>query len=448
MENALALGVDIGTTSIAAQIVSLESGDAVYTCGFDHGAAMDIAGYPDAYAADAEKLVSAALGLVRDAVSEYPGIGAVGFSGQMHGIICLGEGLRMLSPLYTWQNAFGERADGGVRICDGFRELTGEDVPTGYGFVTLYALGRLGLLPENTRHFATVADAAAARLCGLDRAVMHPTMAASLGLYDIASARFRAAAADIAGDAALPDICRDYEIIGGFSYGGREIPVAAACGDNQLGAFGALADDGMVLINIGTSSQVSIVGAEGCGESRPYFDGKRIMSGSGLCGGRAYAALAGLAAETAAAFGARPEKRGIYEYLNRLAEEPETEPLEISTRFCGTRDDPSLRGAIGGISLSNFDMRHLAKGVLRGIAEELHSMFLGMERPSGELRMAGAGNALRRCPALRRICAEMFGGELLMPRHTEEAAYGAALYAAVSAGLITREDSRTLIKYL
>ena len=58
-----------------------------------------------------------------------------------------------------------------------------------------------------------------------------------------------------------------------------------------------------------------------------------------------------------------------------------------------------------------------------------------------------SGNAVRRNPALQRIIGEVFGGKPLIPEHIEEAAYGAALFAAVSACLISKEDIGRLIRY-
>ena len=59
--------------------------------------------------------------------------------------------------------------------------------------------------------------------------------------------------------------------------------------------FSTLKDEGELLINIGTGSQISIVSshpitAENV-ESRPYVDGKYLIVGAALCGGRAYSIL-------------------------------------------------------------------------------------------------------------------------------------------------------------
>ena len=294
---------------------------------------------------------------------------------------------------------------------------------------------------------ATIADAAVLKLCGLTEPVIHPTMAASLGFWDIDQGKFLPCAAKITGKIRLPRVSGDYEVIGQISAGGKKIPVSSAVGDNQAGVFGSLRDEDTLLVNVGTSGQVSLVGGVGDGEYRPYFGGKKLLSGSILCGGRAYAALADLVSETVSAFMAKPPRREIYALLNRLAENSPSDPLTISTRFCGTRSDPSLRGSISGLSLSSFDLAHLADGILRGIIEELHTMSLGMTEPDRQYGVVVSGNAMRRCAPLRRLCAEAFGSDPMTPAHIEESAFGAALHSAISAGEITREESLRLIKY-
>ncbi|MBO4406478.1 MAG: hypothetical protein J5849_02150, partial [Clostridia bacterium] len=57
------------------------------------------------------------------------------------------------------------------------------------------------------------------------------------------------------------------------------------------------------------------------------------------------------------------------------------------------------------------------------------------------------GNAVRRNPALREAIRQVFSLSPRLPLHTEEAAFGAALYGAVSAGLLSREEAGKLIRY-
>lgn len=61
--------------------------------------------------------------------------------------------------------------------------------------------------------------------------------------------------------------------------------------------------------------------------------------------------------------------------------------------------------------------------------------------------IVASGNAMRKNPVLRKICADLFGKNLLLPLRTEEAAFGAALFGGVSAGVILRKDSYAQIRY-
>ena len=51
------------------------------------------------------------------------------------------------------------------------------------------------------------------------------------------------------------DITADYCIAGEY----KGIPVSVAIGDNQASVFSTLADEGNILLNIGTGSQVSVI---------------------------------------------------------------------------------------------------------------------------------------------------------------------------------------------
>lgn len=452
----LLLGIDIGTTTISAQIVASDSGACVQTYNFDHNAAVSVDGYPDAFATDAHRLIARTLALIASAIETYKAIASIGIAGQMHGIICLDDKGEILSPLYTWQNQFGQRKPDGKRtICEEITARCGQTIPTGYGITTYYALRKLGLLPENTVRIVTVMDLLVSRLTGSDP-ILHPTNAAAMGAYDLTAGTFQEDVMDKLNIplTLLPKVADGYTVVGEYSTADRAIPVAVAIGDNQAGLFGSLADHRSVLVNVGTSSQISIVCADSVakgGEVRPYFDGKYIRSGAALCGGRAYAMLKNFIRSIACGLGMEISDRAIYDYLNRGAEGQTNDPLAVSTQFSGTRTDPNTRGAITNIGLHNFTPEALSAGVLRGIIGELHEMYAhmctDMNTESGAGRLVVSGNAMRKNPALRKICAEVFQKAPILPVHTEEAAFGAALFGGVSAGIITREESYTRIHY-
>jgi sedoheptulokinase len=119
--------------------------------------------------------------------------------------------------------------------------------------------------------------------------------AASLGLYDLQNSAFDLEAMDKLSipHGILPEIVTSGQIAG---YYNKDIFVCNAIGDNQASYLGAVNEiEKSVLINIGTSSQVSIftdhyVNNE-CLESRPFPGGGYIRVGSALCGGQSLVIL-------------------------------------------------------------------------------------------------------------------------------------------------------------
>lgn len=114
---------------------------------------------------------------------------------------------------------------------------------------------------------------------------------------------------------------------------------------------------------------------------------------------------------------------------NVMCEHPAEGGMQVVTTFSGTRQEPSRRGSITGISESNFTPELLTYGVLKGMAEELYAMYERMLEAGCHqaASFTASGNGLRKNPILREIFSEMFGAELIMAKFEEEAACGAAL---------------------
>lgn len=67
--------------------------------------------------------------------------------------------------------------------------------------------------------------------------------------------------------------------------------VTTAIGDNQASFLGAVGNEnGTLLVNIGTGGQISVLSdqyfAEDGIEARPFLDGKYLLVGASLCGGK------------------------------------------------------------------------------------------------------------------------------------------------------------------
>jgi|GEM_PF-60571 len=130
----------------------------------------------------------------------------------------------------------------------------------------------------------------------------------------------------------------------------------------------------------------------------------------------------------------------LYAAMNRWALEALDAGLplpRVDAAFFGTRADPDRTAQIASLSPATFTPQALTAGLLAGVADELAAFAAQLPRGlrGGVRRLVGAGNGIRRNPALRRLLAERFDAPLELAEEREEAAFGAAVHAAVCAGI-------------
>ena len=294
-----------------------------------------------------------------------------------------------------------------------------------------------GIRPKNAISHCTIHDYFVMKLCGLKKPVMHSSDAASLGCYDITENKFSY-------DCNV-DVTADYCIAG--EYNG--IPVSVAIGDNQASVFSTLVNEGDILLNIGTGSQVSIISDTPVFgdniETRPYFEGKYLVVGSALCGGRAYSLLKSFYQEILG-YAENVDDDKVYDIMNMMIKKADKCTLNVDTRFAGTRKNADLSGSINGITTQNFTPSQLTVGVLDGMACELYEMYREMKAKRNGI--VASGNGIRKNSALVKVFEEKFGAKMKMPCHLEEASFGAALFGLVSCGAFKNaEEVQRLVKY-
>ena len=429
------IGLDIGTTSISAVAVDASTGALLRAVTVPNDSVLPS---PDGISRlqDPARIAETVLSLKESLVLAFSPVAAIGVTGQMHGILYLDRVGRAASPLYTWQDSRGNLPYGGSTYATHLSERTGYPLASGFGLVTHFINCEQGLVPAEAATFCTIQDYIAMLLTHRETPLLHASNGASFGCYDLTSQAFGLSAMEKAGldGGLLPAVTAETAVIGQDG----SIPVAAAIGDNQASVLGSLREDGDLLVNIGTGSQVSAVVSAPvpfpAGAVRPYVDGRFLLAGSPLCGGRAYALLHRFFARCAERFGG--DGRDVYDVMNSMAaEQADAHTLIVDPRFCGTRADPALRGTVSNISEDNFTPEQLTRGVLWGMADELYKLYKQMPLSSPTAGLVGSGNAVRKNPVLRQYLEEQFGLKLKLPVHREEAACGAAVFAAAAAGV-------------
>ncbi|MCX6992666.1 MAG: FGGY family carbohydrate kinase [Kiritimatiellaeota bacterium] len=432
------IGIDIGTSSICGVVLDARRGKLLASLTLPNNAWLP-ARHPWERMQNPAGIVATALKIVDSLSGQVGNAAGIGVTGQMHGILYVDAHGRSVSPLFTWQDERGGQVvKKSMTYADVLARLTGYTLAPGFGLVTHFYNLKNGRVPRATASLCTIADYVGMRLAHQRHPSIDPTNAASLGIFDLRNLCFDA---NMIGSARLrtgllPRLVPTGTKIGATPAG---IPVYAAPGDNQASMLGSVRDvKRSLVVNIGTGGQISawmpsyqrIHGLD----LRPFPGGGYIAVGAALCGGKAYALLERFFREVCLRFtGAAP--KDLYAIMNKL-DAAAAEPLSIDTRFSGTRRDPSIRGTIAGISMSNFTPGRLVDGFLRGMVEELNAFYRLMPpKTRRQMRvLVGSGNGLRLNRRLCTVVEQVFGMRVNIPAHCEEAATGAALTAAVGAG--------------
>ena len=422
------LGIDTGTTSVSIAAIN-EAHELLTSRTVNHNAFIK-GETPESKMQDSNRILEIVMAGLESITQEYGKPSAIGFTGQMHGVLYLDKNGDPVSPLYTWEDPSANIPVNGESSLH-ILHSHGVKCSAGYGVATHFYLQRAGKIPSDAVRLSTISDYIAMKLCGKNSPLLSSEMAAGLGGFDIRKREFMVDRLESAGVnvSFLPENVKGYCVVGKTESG---VPVVCSMGDNQASFMGSVDDEDTLLLNIGTGSQVSFMTREfaetdGDIELRPYGE-NYLLAGAALCGGRAYAMLENFYREICG--------HSCYEMMSKHAEEflrtcGLTQAWNVDTRFQGTRSNPNINGSITGITSDNFTPGAFTVGVIRGIITELYGMYEAMKNLTGRNAAAivGSGNGMRKNEIMRRIAGEIFGLDVRVPKYEEEAARGCAICA-------------------
>jgi len=471
------IGLDLGTTTIIGLILDTDTRQVVHTESARNDARIAIrhrrsSGRSEWHIVLMHQMV---LELLRNLVhaSGTSHVDAIGVTGQMHGMVLLDASNKPRSSFIGWQDQrCQEPMPGGTTYVDemlrrggALFERSGCTPATGYMGSTLFWMRHNGKVPSGA--FACFAPDFVVSSLTDTRPVTDVTNAAGSGLLDVARGCWHAELLEALGlDAAwLPEIRPSLEQAGTLSAAAADatalpagLPVAVANGDNQASFAGAVADYAQsLLVNVGTGGQVSLhidepIRGDGL-DLRPFLRRGYLLVGASLCGGGSFRALSDFIRAVGEEVFDLHEFEDLDDRLTRLARSAPagSDGLRCEPVFTGSRQDPLRRARWEGLSDTNFTPSNLTRSLLEGLAAQLGLFYDEMRRLGVGTRtmLVGAGNGIRRNPVLAEILSSHFGAPMRIASHTEEAAVGAALGAAVTVGEYAdiEEAGRSFIRY-
>jgi xylulokinase len=369
---------------------------------------------------------------------------AIGLTGQMHGLVLLDDGGRVLRPAILWND--GRTA----AECDEIRQrvgrqrliqITGNDALTGFTAPKiLWVKNNEPAVYRHIRHILLPKDYVRFRLTGtpaMDKADGSGTI-----LFDLKSRNWSPEVVETLeiNPDWLPPTFEGTAVTGILSAEAAELtglvagtPLIAGGGDQAAGAVGVGAvEPGIVSLALGTSGVVfasadePVIEPDGrlhafCHAVPDKWHMMGVMlSAAGslrwfrdtLAPGKEFESLVGAAESIPAG------SEGLL-YLPYLTGERTPHP------------DPLARAGFIGLTVRHT-RDHMTRAVLEGVAFGLRDSFELMSKaglpPAEQVRVSGGGARSR---LWRQILADVLQAELVTVNTTEGAAYGAALLAAV-----------------
>lgn len=391
---------------------------------------------------------------IKSANSSAESVAAIGLTGQMHGLVVLGDDGNVLRPAILWNDQrCGAECDE-IRARIGHERLvqiTGNDALTGFTAPKILWIERHE--PEvykNIRQILLPKDYIRYKLTGafaMDKADGSGTM-----LFDI---RKRTWAPEVLNALNidpewLPPTFEGHETTGEVSAEAAESTglrkgtlVVAGGGDQSAQAIGTgVVRPGTLAVTLGTSGVVFAA------TESPLIDPSgRLHAFCHAVSDRWH--LMGVMLSAAGSLQWYRDRLACDREFKDLVEEASQVPagsegLIFLPYLSGERTphaDPLARGAWIGLT-SRHTQAHLTRAILEGVAFGLKDIFCLMKEsglgPIEQIRVSGGG---AKSLLWRQIVAETLEAELVTVNTTEGAAFGAALLAGVGAGVWPNVDA-------
>ncbi len=375
-------------------------------------------------------------------------VAAVGLTGQMHGLVLLDEAGDVLRPAILWNDQRTQAQCDEIHRRVGrerFIQITGNVALTGFTAPKIlwvqqnepevYVRARHVLLPKDYVRYCLTgvhamdkADGAGTVLFDLKRRDWSPEILAALGIPE----------------SWMPPTYEGPEFTGRVSEEAAALtglkagtPVAAGGGDQAAQAVGVGAvEPGVVALTVGTSGVVFATTPSALVEPQG-----RLHAFCHAAPGMWHFMGVMLSAAGSLQWYRDTMAPGMgFDELTREAEAVPagSEGLQFLPYLTGERTphpDPLARGAWIGLTIRH-GRGHLTRALLEGVAFGLKDSFtLIREAGLGGIRQVRASGGGTKSALWRQILASVLEAELVTVNTTEGAAYGAALLAAVGAGV-------------
>jgi hypothetical protein len=280
--------------------------------------------------------------------------------------------------------------------------------------------------------------------------ICHASNAAPLGLMDQQSRQWSGALLEKLGfeGISFPRIAEeDFISCGNAVVNGRSIRLYPVYGDQQVSVLGAMPEEGDLLINIATASQISCLRKQfmpGDYESRPYFGQKYLNTISNMPGGRNFGVLTDFLKECAALLCSRELSTSqIWQIVNDSVLQAADGGPTVDVLFFPT-EHKTDGGSIRGIRPGNLTVGSLFAGAYADAAGIYREAMKRLEPEKGQEKgwraITFLGGVSFKNPVLIGYIAKVLGLPYKKPKFPEEALNGLYRLSLAACGAISGLD--------
>jgi xylulokinase len=420
---ALVAGVDSSTQSVKVVIRDAQSGQLIREGRANH---------PDGTEVDPEHWWSALQAAISSA-GGLDGVDAISIGGQQHGMVLLDSEGKIIRPALLWNDTRSAKEAEDIN-----KEIPEIASLTGSSLVASFTASKVRWVvdhePENAKRIAAIClphDWLSWKLSGgkdLSTLFTDRSDASGTGYFNPVTSEY------------LPEVLRvvlksDQKIIlpriihsnefGATNSNGLRI--GAGAGDNAGAGFGIQAQEGDVIVSLGTSGTAFAISQSSTHDSTGTIAGFASLTGDFLPLVCTLNAARILDAATRIL-------NVSHEKLGELAMKAPAgaHGLSLLPYFEGERtpNRPDATGVLSGITLANSNPEDIARAYIEGMLCGLADAVDALEKAGVDIRRVFLVGGAAKNPAVSHIASALFAREVLVPPAGEYVANGAARQAA------------------
>ena len=438
--------VDFGTTSTKSALVDLDSG--AFSHILRHPAIPNCAAPSSHYEISLDAIRARFL----DICTHYYDHLKVHFAGiaicsEMHGFAILDHNKKPLTNYISWKDERSlQEIEGNStysritsHLGPKFQTITGMRPRPGFPLLNLTHLARTSPLPPTSRVVSLPGWLA---LCSDDSCdLVHSTILAGMGFYDIRRRRIAPELVDLVADLSgykcrLNNLAPATASAGYWHKNGHKIPLYVGVGDHQCSVLGACNTAASLSINVSTESQIALIDRWIDREEieiRPYFNDSFLSTITHIPAGRVLSEfiifLEEVAQKTA------NEKTDFWSMLAALEEEEilnSTLEFDLSI-FPGARNFAG-GGKISRIREGEITLKNFLGSLLKSFAHQYLEL---LEIFNSERHISAcilSGGIARNLPALHHLIGHFSGLQTKTATRIDESLLGLRTLAFLAAG--------------